>query len=71
MSLSLRAFATSTSWPQRFSSRLTQGEWVPASIATRIGSEPENRRSRAFGLVERRASSITSPLSASIRHSWP
>jgi hypothetical protein len=38
MSLSLRGLATSTSWPHSSSStRLTQGEWVPASMAMRSG----------------------------------
>ena len=44
MSLSLRALATSTSWPHPFKSRLTQGEWVPVSMAMRSeGSEAKRR----------------------------
>jgi hypothetical protein len=37
MSLVLRALATNTSWPHPSSTLLAHGEWVPASIAMRIG----------------------------------
>src|SRR5215208_66974 len=37
MSLSLRALATSTSWPHSSSTLIAHGEWVPASIAMRMG----------------------------------
>src|SRR5215212_2970369 len=44
MSLSLRALATSTSWPHSSSTLLAQGEWVPASIAMSIGGRSEAKR---------------------------
>src|SRR5215213_6973997 len=69
MSLSLRALATSTSWPQSSSTLLAQGEWVPASMAMRIGGRSEEkRRLKASGLVRSLPSSITSPLCESMRH---
>ena len=37
LSLSLRALATRTSWPHSSKTLLAQGEWVPASIAMRMG----------------------------------
>ena len=49
----LRGLATSTSWPHSSKSRLTQGEWVPASIAMRIGPSEEKRRRKASGVVRR------------------
>src|SRR5215216_1499461 len=50
MSLSFLASATSTSWPHSSKSRLTQGEWVPVSMAMRIGGCSEaKRRLRASG----------------------
>src|SRR5215208_3737148 len=50
MSLSLRALATKTSWPHSSKKRLTQGEWVPASMAIRIGGCSEaKRRLKASG----------------------
>jgi hypothetical protein len=53
MSLVLRGLATKTSWPHSFSTLLTQGEWVPASMATRSGRSEEKRRLRASGVVRR------------------
>jgi hypothetical protein len=49
MSLSFLALATRTSWPHSSSSRLTQGEWVPVSMAMRIGgcSEAKGRKEKA------------------------
>src|SRR5215211_1200321 len=68
MSLSLRELATSTSWPHSSSTLLAQGEWVPASIAMRIGGCSEvKRRLKASGVVRSLPSSITSPLSESRR----
>src|SRR5215212_533998 len=69
MSLVLRELATSTSWPNPSSTLLAHGEWVPASMAMRIGgrSEPK-RRPKASGLVRSLPSSITSPLCESMRH---
>jgi hypothetical protein len=62
----LRALATRTSWPYSSSRRLTQGEWVPVSIAMRIGAMPEKRLWKALVLVGMRLfSSITSPFSLS------
>jgi hypothetical protein len=44
-------------------SRLTQGEWVPVSMAMRIGGRSEAKRLlRASGVVRSLPSSITSPL---------
>src|ERR687897_567224 len=68
MSLSLRALATRTSWPHSSSTLLAQGEWVPASMATRSEGSEAKRRLRASGVVLSLPSSITSPLSVSIRH---
>src|SRR5215218_9843237 len=72
MSLVLRGLATSTSWPHPSSStRLTQGEWVPASMAIRSGCcSEEKRRLKASGLVRSLLSSIISPLSVLMRHRW-
>jgi hypothetical protein len=50
MSLSLRELATNTSWPHSSSTLLAQGEWVPASIAMRMGPSEEKRRLKASGL---------------------
>jgi hypothetical protein len=47
MSLSLRALATNTSWPHSSKSRLTQGEWVPVSMAMRTEGSEAKRRLRA------------------------
>src|SRR5215208_7278697 len=49
MSLSLRGFATRTSWPHSSKSRLTQGEWVPASMAMRKGFSEAKRLFKASG----------------------
>src|SRR5829696_6034160 len=69
MSLSLRELATNTWWPHSSKSRLTQGEWVPASMAIRIGASSEaKRRLKASGVVRSLPSSITSPLCWSMRH---
>src|SRR5215212_12192057 len=68
MSLSLRALATRTSWPHSSSTLLTHGEWVPASMAIRRGSSEEKRRLKASGVVRSLPSSMTSPLSESMRH---
>jgi hypothetical protein len=68
MSLLLRELATSTSWPNLSSILLAQGEWVPASMAMRIGRSEQKRRSKASGLVLSLLSSITSPLWVSMRH---
>src|SRR5919107_5656469 len=63
---SLRALATRTSWPHSSSTLLTHGEWVPASMAMRIGWCSEaKRRLRASGVVRSLPSSIASPLSVS------
>src|SRR5215217_5218320 len=51
MSLSLRGFATRTSWPHSSSTRLTHGEWVPASMAMRMGRSEAKRRLKVSGLV--------------------
>jgi hypothetical protein len=69
MSRSLRALATSTSWPHSSSSRLTQGELVPASMAIRSGCSEAKCRLRASGLVRSLPSSSTSALCWSMRHS--
>src|SRR5919107_515135 len=53
MSLSLRALATSTSWPHSSSTLLAHGEWVPASIAMRMGCSEVKRRLKASGVVRR------------------
>ena len=59
MSLVLRELATKTSWPHSSKSRLTQGEWVPVSMAMRIGGSSEaKRRLRASGVVASLPSSI-------------
>src|SRR3954463_7992963 len=44
---------------------LTQGEWVPTSMAMRIGSQPSKRCPRASGVVRKRPSSSTWPVSVS------
>src|SRR5918994_4089566 len=50
MSFSFLALATKTSWPHSSKSRLTQGEWVPVSMAMRIGGRSEaKRRLKASG----------------------
>ena len=68
MSLSFLALATNASWPHSSKSRLTQGEWVPASMAMRIGSRSEaKRRLKASEVVRSLPSSITSPLLVSMR----
>src|SRR5215211_8081765 len=68
MSLVLRELATKTSWAHSSKSRLTQGEWVPASMAIRIGASSEaKRRLKASGFVRSLPSSITSPLCWSMR----
>src|SRR5215204_5681674 len=52
MSLSFLALATSTSWLHSSKSRLTQGEWVPVSMAMRIGGCSEAKRLlKASGVV--------------------
>src|SRR4028119_1311955 len=51
MSLTFLALATRTSWSAPLSRRLTHGEWVPVSIATRIVCEPEKRLWKAFRVV--------------------
>jgi hypothetical protein len=68
MSLSLRELATKTSWPHSSKSRLTHGEWVPASMAMRMGCSEAKRRLKASGLVRSLPSSISSPLCWSMRH---
>jgi hypothetical protein len=70
MSLSLRALATKTSWPHSSSTRLTQGEWVPASMAMRSSCSEAKRRKKASGVVRSLPSSITSPLTVSMRQRW-
>src|SRR5918995_4440709 len=67
MSFSFLALATKTSWPHSSKSRLTQGEWVPVSMAMRKGCSEAKRRLRASGVVRSLPSSITSPLSVSTR----
>jgi hypothetical protein len=50
------------------STLLTHGEWVPASMAMRIGGSSEaKRRLKASGLVRSLPSSIISPLCESMR----
>src|SRR5215203_2906608 len=68
MSLVLRELATKTSWPYSSKSRLTHGEWVPASMAMHMGCSEEKRRLKASGVVLSLPSSITSPLAVSRRH---
>jgi hypothetical protein len=51
MSLSFLALATKTSWPHSSKSRLTQGEWVPVSMAMRMGRSEAKRRLKVSGLV--------------------
>src|SRR5215213_8163451 len=68
MSRNLRALATKTSWPHSSKSRLTQGEWVPVSIAMRSEGSETKRRLRASGVVRSLPSSTTSPLCVSMRH---
>src|SRR5919112_2999443 len=68
MSLSLRELATKTSWVHSSSTLLAHGEWVPASIAMRIGGRSEEKRGlKLSGLVRSLPSSITSPLCESMR----
>src|SRR5215207_8242525 len=71
MRWSFLAFATKTWWPHSSSRRLTHGEWVPTSMAMRSGCSESNRRRMASGVVRSLPSSMTSPLSVSIRHRWP
>src|SRR5829696_8594053 len=68
ISRNLRALATNTSWPHSSKSRLTQGEWVPVSIAMRSEGSETKRRLRASGVVRSLPSSRTSPLCVSMRH---
>jgi hypothetical protein len=68
MSRTFLALAPRTSWPWSSKILLTHGEWVLASMATRIGSAPEKRLSKASRFVAIRLSSIISPFSVSIRH---
>jgi hypothetical protein len=49
-------------------SRLTQGEWVPVSMAMRIGRSEAKRLLKDSGLVRSLPSSITSPSCVSMRH---
>src|SRR5215212_2113486 len=67
MSLNFLALATRTSWPHSFSTLLTQGEWVPTSIAILSAYSESKRRLRASGVVRSLPSSMTSPLSVSMR----
>jgi hypothetical protein len=69
MSPSLRGLVTSTSWPHSSRTLLVHSEWVPASIAMRIGGCSETkRRLKASGVALSLPSSITSPLRWSMRH---
>ena len=68
MNFSLRELATKTSWPHSSKSRLTQGEWVPVSMAIRKCCSEAKRRLRASGVVRSLPSSITSPFRVSMRH---
>src|SRR5919108_993301 len=69
MSLTLLALATRTSEPHSSSKRLTQGEWVPTSMAIFSRWCMESKRSRkASGVVRSRLSPTISPLWASRRH---
>src|SRR5215208_5861313 len=71
MSLSLRELATRTSWPHSSSTLLAHGEWVPASIAMRIGGRSEEkRRLKLSGLARSLPYSITSPLCESMRQRY-
>src|SRR5215218_5345366 len=67
MSLNFLALATRTSWPHSSSKRLTQGEWVPTSIAILRAYSESKRRLRASGVVRSLPSSMTSPLAVSMR----
>src|SRR5215211_7210630 len=67
MSLNFLALATRTSWPHSSSKRLTQGEWVPTSMAILREYSESKHRLRASGVVRSIPSSMTSPLSVSIR----
>src|SRR5215211_5502272 len=67
MSLNFLALATRTSWPHSSSKRLTQGEWVPTSMAILREYSESKRRLRAPGVVRSLPSSMTSPLSVSMR----
>src|SRR5918995_7381608 len=68
ISLSFLALATNTSWPHSSRTLLAQGEWVPASMAMRMGCSEAKRRLKVSGLVRSLPSSIISPLSVSMRH---
>src|SRR5215213_7998421 len=68
MSLVFLALATKTSWPHSSNTLLAHGEWVPASIAMRMGCSEAKRRLKVSGLVRSLPSSIISPLSVSMRH---
>src|SRR5262249_10062342 len=62
-----RALATITSCPKLFSSRLTHGEWVPTSIATRHGFMLAKTCPIVFLVVATLASSDTSPFSSNMQ----
>jgi hypothetical protein len=49
----LRELATRTSWPHSSITLLTQGEWVPVSIAMHMGCSEAKRRLIACGVVRR------------------
>src|SRR5215216_4212919 len=70
MSLNFLALATRTLWPHSSSKRLTQGEWVPTSMAILREYSESKRCLRLSGVVRSLPSSMTSPLSVSIRHRW-
>jgi hypothetical protein len=61
----LRACATITSCPNSLNNRLTQGECIPASSATRQRGIAPNTSRIAFGVVLSFCSSSTSPTSSS------
>ena len=63
-----RALATITSCPKLFSSRLTHGEWVPTSIATRHGFIVAKTCVIASLVVPTLASRNTSPFSSSMQY---
>ena len=64
----LRAWATIASCPNSASSRLTQGECIPVSSATRLRGIPPNLSRRAFGVVLSFCSSTASPRSSSTQY---
>ena len=65
ISRTLRACATMVSWPSSLSNRLTHGECVPVSIATRLRGIAAKISLIALGVVLTFCSSSTSPVASS------